>query len=109
MSKIKYDVLLPKSKAQFEGLLQNIFKSNPKHIVVRVLADYLSLEDLLMVLDKYAHQIENFKKNKSIIIWTSDFDYELIPDFVPVVPTEAEAVDVIDFEEIERDLLLEEE
>jgi len=104
MSKNKYDIALPKSKEQLESLLSNIFKKNPtKHYIIRVFKEYLALEDLLEILNKYESKIEKFRRNKSIIILTEDFDYEQIPEFIPLAPTEEEAVDTIDFEEIERD------
>ena len=104
MSKNKYDIELPKSKAQLESLLSNIFKKNPtKHYILRIFETHISLEDLLGMLDKYQSKIEKFRRSKSIILLTEDFDYEQIPEFMPLAPTEEEAVDIIDFEEIERD------
>jgi len=105
MSKNKYDIELPKGKEQLESLFANIFKKNPtKHYIIRVLKDYFELKELLEILQKYEAKIEKFRRNKSIIILTEDFDYEQIPEFIPQAPTEEEAVDIIDFEEIERDL-----
>ena len=106
MSKLKYDVLLPKTKVQLEGLLLQLFKAKPKHIVIRIIADYIDSEDLKNTLNKYQDKIENYKKNKSLIILSDN--YEAIPDFISVAPTEEEAVDIIEFEDIERDLLMNE-
>jgi len=108
MSKINYTIELPKTMNQLESLLQQIFKSNPnKHYIIRLLAAHIDLDELNIMLDKYRQKIENFKRNKSIVLLSEDFDYEAIPDFIPLAPTEEEALDIIDFEEIERDLLLE--
>ncbi len=104
MAQAKYKIILPKSKAQFESELQNIFKKNPNlHYIFRVLDEYISLEELSELLLKYQNKIEQFKKNKSIVILMEGIDYEEFPEFMSVAPTEEEAVDIIDFEEIERD------
>lgn len=107
MSKISYKIEMPKSKEQLESLLNTIFTSNPnQHIVVRVIKSYVGLEDLLFLLEKYNKKINNFKQNKSIVLLTDDFEIDQIPEFIPMAPTEEEALDIIDFEEIERNLLL---
>ncbi len=104
---VKYEVYLPKTREQLEGFLLNISRKNPvKHYIIRIFEDYLSLEDLLEVLLKNKDLIERFRKNKSIVLWLEN-NFEEIPDFIPVAPTEEEALDIIDFEEIERDLGLE--
>ncbi len=105
MSKMKYEVLLPKSQAQLDTMFANLYKNNGKHLIVRIFADYLTLEDLLAVLEKNKDKIERFRRNKSLVLLTGEFNYEQIPEFVPVAPTEEEALDVIEFEEIERQLM----
>ena len=106
MSKMSYKIEMPKSKEQFESLLNTIFSnSHNQHIVVRVFKSYISLEDLLFLLEKYENKIINFKQNKSIVLLTEDFEIDQIPEFIPMAPTEEEALDIIDFEEIERNLL----
>jgi len=108
MAKLKYDVLLPKSKEQLDGIFINLFKRKQIHLVLRIFQSYLDLEDLLFILEKYKDSIEKFRKNKSLIILSPDFDYHHIPEFIPAVPTEEEASDIIEFEEIERQLSLDE-
>jgi hypothetical protein len=44
------------------------------------------------------------KNKKSFIIVASDFDYNAVPTKLTVVPSVLEAHDIIDMEEIERDL-----
>ena len=104
MTKVKYEVWLPKSKKQLESLFTNLFRSKSKHIIIRVLDNYIKIEELIEVLKGFEKQINNYKKSHSIVLLTEQ--YEEIPDFIPVAPTEEEAVDIIDFEEIERDLFL---
>jgi len=105
MGKMKFDFYMPKTIKQLESFLQQLFKTNPKNVVVRIV-DGIELEDLLSLLNKYKQQIENYKRSKSIVILTDLFDYNQLPDFISMAPTEEEAVDVIEFEEIERDLLI---
>ena len=104
MAKLIYEVLLPKNKAQLEGILLQLFKTRQKHLIIKILNDYINKDDLKEMLEKYQENIKKYKKNKSIVILYED--YKDIPDFIPVAPTEAEAIDIIEFEEIERDLLL---
>ena len=44
------------------------------------------------------------KAKKSFVIVTSDFDYNAVPSKLTVVPSLLEAHDIIEMEEIERDL-----
>ena len=44
------------------------------------------------------------KSKKSFVIVVSDFDFTEVPDEMVVVPTILEAHDIIEMEEIERDL-----
>ena len=108
MAQIKYDVFMPKTSEQLESFLQQILKKNAKNIIVRILPEYIEFDDLLKIFDRYKTQIEHYKRNKSIVFQTENFDYELVPGFISIAPTEEEALDIIDFEEIERDLLTEE-
>jgi len=107
MTKLKVDFYMPKTIVQLESYIQQLFKSNPKNVIIRIVENF-ELEELTQLFDKYKQQIENYRRNKSIVILTDLFDYEQLPEFISVAPTEEEAMDVIDFEEIERDLLLEE-
>ena len=105
MSKQKYSIELPKSSAQLESLFSSIFKKNAtKHCIIRVFENYLSIEELIEILQKNEKNIARFRRNKSLVLLTEDFDYEQIPEFIPLAPSEEEAVDIIEFEEIERDL-----
>ncbi len=104
MAKLIYEVLLPKNKAQLEGVFIQLFKQRQKHLIIKILNDYIPEDDLKEILEKYQKNIEKYKKNKSIVILSETFKH--IPDFISVAPTETEAIDIIEFEEIERDLLL---
>ena len=103
MSKLKYEILLPKNIAQLEGIFLQLFKIKSGHLIIKILNEYIEPESLTEILKKYQTEIEKYKKNHSIVVLFDDYNY--IPDFIPVAPTEEEAIDIIEFEEIERDLL----
>ena len=103
MAKLIYEILLPKNKAQLEGFFLQLFKSKQKHLIIKIINEYINLDDLIETIEKYRKNIEQYQNNKSIVILYEA--YERIPDFIPVAPTEEEALDIIEFEEIERDLL----
>ncbi len=104
--KHKYEVYLPKTKEQLEGFIQKIASKNPvKHYIIRIFEQYIPLEELIVSLDNKKKSIEKFRNNKSLVLWLDNF-FDEIPDFIPVAPTEEEALDIIDFEEIERDLMM---
>jgi len=78
----------------------NIFKD--KNLILDLSPDgALSLNGLLGFL-----QLSNKhrKSKKSFVLVASDFDYNEVPDEMIVVPTLLEAHDIIEMEEIERDL-----
>jgi hypothetical protein len=68
--------------------------------------------DLLQYSDLPVNDIKLFlplckqhrKAKKSFVIVTSDFDYNAVPEKLAVVPSLLEAHDIIEMEEIERDL-----
>lgn len=62
---------------------------------------YLSIKDF----NTFFSIARNYKKaKKSLVIVVSDFDFDTISDKINLVPTLQEAHDIIEMEEIERDL-----
>jgi hypothetical protein len=55
------------------------------------------------MLSCYCNYLSSIKA-KSFIIVISDLDYNAVPDTLTVVPSILEAHDIIEMEEIERDL-----
>ena len=102
MSKLKYEILLPKGQSQLDGILSQLIKTNSGHLIIKILNEYIDPEELKKTLEKYKTNIQTYKLNYSIVILHDD--YNQIPDFIAVAPTEEEAIDIIEFEEIERDL-----
>lgn len=79
---------------------QNSFKD--ENIIVDLSsAEDLSLEDILSFLPI---SDEHRRGKKSFVIVAPNFDFNEVPDEIVVVPTILEAHDIIEMEEIERDL-----
>lgn len=73
-----------------------------KNLVINILKyEKLTLEDLIQFL-----KLSNYQRadKLSYVIVNKGIDYDLVPDEMIVVPTLDEAGDVIEMEEIERDL-----
>lgn len=79
------------------------YKTFEKHNIIIDISLHkdLTISDikLFMPLSK-----QHKKSKKSFIIATSDFDYNAVPAKLTVVPSLLEAHDIIEMEEIERDL-----
>lgn len=73
-----------------------------KNLVINILKyEKLTLEDLIQFL-----KLSNYQRadKLSYVIVNKGIDYDLVPDEMIVVPTLDEAGDIIEMEEIERDL-----
>lgn len=93
-------------KIALSTFLENLKKAYTKlkhdNIIVNLFSfSKLTSGDILEFLDiSRAHK----KNNKSFVLVTDKVSYEDIPDEITVVPTIQEAKDIIEMEEIERDL-----
>ena len=86
--------------------------------LTKVTDQYKSFETHNLIVDLLSHtdlsisDVKSFlslskqhkKAKKSFVIVVSDFDYNAVPDSLTVVPSLLEAHDIIEMEEIERDL-----
>lgn len=93
-------------KIALPTFMENLIKAYPKlkhdNIVVNLFSfKKLTAGNILEFLD-----ISNTHKNsnKSFVLVTNKVSYDEIPDEISVVPTIQEAKDLIEMEEIERDL-----
>ena len=93
-------------KISLATFLENLNKAYPKlkhdNIIVNLFSfGKLTAGDVLEFL-----QISNAHKasNKSFVLVTNKVSYDETPDEISVVPTIQEAKDIIEMEEIERDL-----
>ena len=85
-----------------ENLRTNYPKIKKDHIIVNLFTfSKLQIDDLLEFLE-----ISNNHRasNKSFVLVTDKISYDDVPDEICVVPTLQEARDIIEMEEIERDL-----
>jgi hypothetical protein len=94
------------TQGDFTSFLMKVthqYKTFEKHNLIINLLLYNDLSPsnlkLFMPLSKL-HK----KAKKSFVIVTSDFDYNAVPEKLTVVPSLLEANDIIEMEEIERDL-----
>lgn len=77
-----------------------IFES--QNLIIDLLSyDGLSVEDLKLFLPLSK---QHKKAKKSFVIVVSDFDFNALPEKITAVPSLLEANDIIEMEEIERDL-----
>ena len=96
---LQEDVSLP-------TFVKNLTKAYPKlkhdHLIINLFSfDTLNQGDILEFLD-----LSNTHRNngKSFVLVTEALSYDDIPDEISLVPSLQEARDVIEMEEIERDL-----
>lgn len=98
--------IITKEKAKVKTFVSTIEEAydtyNNNHIIVKL----SSLENItLEAIIEFLH-ISNTHRasNKSFVIVTDQVDLDTMPDEIVVVPTLQEAYDIIEMEDIERDL-----
>lgn len=101
-----HTVTIKNTQGDFNGFVEKVtqqFKTFEKHnIIIDLLADSdLSEKELKLFLPLSKQQK---KAKKSFVIVASDLDFNAISDKLTVVPSLLEAHDIIEMEEIERDL-----
>jgi hypothetical protein len=99
----KYTVITPKSNQAFDALFDNFntdFDDNQNYIL-----DFskfeISLENILRFLKISEQQLEN---GMSFVVIKPDINLDDIPDEIIIVPTFQEAIDVVELDEMTRDL-----
>ncbi len=105
MKKQRYKVFRAYELSKLQGFLDNLFNRTPReHYIVKMVEENIPFDDFLALIDKYQSKIEWYKKEKSLVFVREDYDPDDIPGWLSVAPSELEASDIIDFEEIEREL-----
>lgn len=104
----KGTTIVLQEKTTLSGFLKNLNDAYPKikndNIIVNLFSfSKLKADDVLEFL-----QLSDIhrKAKKSFVLVTDKVSYEEVPDKIYVVPTIQEAHDIIEMEEIERDLEL---
>ncbi|HEU0125895.1 MULTISPECIES: ribonuclease Z [Flavobacterium] len=100
-----HTVTIKDTQGDVNAFLENVtqqFKTFEKqNIIIDLSADAITEKDLKAFLPlSKAHK----KAKKSFVIVASDLDFNAISDKLAVVPSLLEAHDIIEMEEIERDL-----
>ncbi len=89
-------------KIFLENLLNGYHKIKNNHIIVNLFSfSTLTKNDILEFLDI---SNDHRKLKKSFVLVTNAISYDQVPDEINLVPTLQEARDLIEMEEIERDL-----
>lgn len=82
-------------------LKQQLSTWQEKHLIINLLGVPVSLP----ALESFEEAIEEHRgRNKSFVLVHDQYSYDELPETLPVVPTVQEAHDLIEMEEIERDL-----
>ena len=98
--------VITKESVSMETFLQRLKQSYDRlkheNLVINLfLLHEITADDLLLLLDiSNTHR----KQKKSFVVVSNKVNYDEIPDKLLVVPTLQEARDIIEMEEIERDL-----
>jgi hypothetical protein len=98
--------IITQEKASVKTLVNNIEQAYDKyknyHLIVNLLSlERISLEDIIEFL-RLSNKHRGDKK--SFVVVTENADLDQMPDEIVVVPTLHEAYDIIEMEDIERDL-----
>ncbi|MBV7270383.1 ribonuclease Z [Winogradskyella luteola] len=98
--------IIAQEKASVKTLVNNIevgyHKYKDYHLIVRLSSlEKIQLEDVIEFL-RLSNNHRSAKK--SFVIVTSQADLDQMPDELAIVPTLQEAYDIIEMEDIERDL-----
>jgi hypothetical protein len=101
-----HTVTIKDTQGDFTSFLMKVthqYKTYEKHNIIIDLSYHndLTINDIKLFLPLSK---QHKKSKKSFVIVISDFDYNAIPDTLTVVPSLLEASDIIEMEEIERDL-----
>ncbi len=105
MKKQSYKVFRAADKVKLRGFLDALFRRTPRHhYVVKIVARDIPNAELFEMLEKYRSKIEWYRREKSLVFVPEDYDPDAVPEWLSMAPSELEASDIIDFEEIERDL-----
>ena len=101
-----HTVTIKDTQGDFTSFLTKVTDQYKTFEKQNIIIDLLYHKDLTIDDVKLLLQLSEQHKRvkKSFIIVISDLDYNAVPDILTVVPSILEAHDIIEMEEIERDL-----
>jgi hypothetical protein len=102
----EHTIVIKDTQGDFTSFLMKVthqYKTFEKHNIIIDLSYHknLNVKDIKLFLPLSE---QHKKAKKSFVIVVSDIDYNAVPDTLTVVPSLLEANDIIEMEEIERDL-----
>jgi hypothetical protein len=100
------NIIIKDSNTDLEKLVSQITTDYPNYSSKNIILDLSNHTNLTpKELTIFLPFAKNHKKNKqSFVIVISDIDFNKVSDQLNIVPTLQEAQDIIEMEEIERDL-----
>jgi hypothetical protein len=106
IKKKSHTTIIKDTEGNVKSFLENLTKDyadfKEQNLVLDISEDKsITLENVLSFLSL---SNKHRKAKKSFVIVVKDFDFNEVPDEMNVVPTVQEAHDIIEMEEIERDL-----
>jgi hypothetical protein len=102
-----HTITIKDTQGDFTSFLMKVthqYKSYENHNIIIALLGYkeeIPVNDLKLFLPLSK---QHKKAKKSFVVVVADFDYNALPEKFTVVPSLLEAHDIIEMEEIERDL-----
>ncbi len=98
--------IITQEKLSVQEFVKRLNNEHPKFENDNVVINLTSLKAITLAEIVEFLQVSNQhrKAKHSFVIVTSQVDFEEIPDEIIIVPTLQEAFDIIEMEEIERDL-----
>ncbi|CAM1335175.1 hypothetical protein [Tenacibaculum aestuariivivum] len=75
---------------------------NKKNVIIKILGDFYSSKENILLFLEYADKHQ--QNNTSFIIIVKDVNIDDFPETLNIVPTLIEAEDVLEMENIQRDL-----
>lgn len=89
----------------FQKEIENITndeKFHQKNLILDVTNIEVTLDEVASLLPLYEQYTEKY--NRSLVLLIEQFSYEELPEELPSAPTLQEALDIIELEDIQRDL-----
>ena len=100
-----HTVIIRNTQGDIAAFLEKVTNEYNSHkelnMVLDLSQDKVTLEDILTFLSL---SNKHRKSKKSFVLVVKDMDFNEVPEEMVVVPTLLEAQDIIEMEEIERDL-----
>ncbi|NNK86908.1 MAG: ribonuclease Z [Flavobacteriaceae bacterium] len=98
--------LITQERISIPGLVKKLVEMYEEVSTDNIIINLMSLKkiDLFELIDFLKLSNDHRKAKHSFVIVTDKVDFDEVPDELVVVPTLQEAYDIIEMEEIERDL-----